>query len=492
MRWLAFLFCVMATANAADPFEGLEADVSKALKAHGAPGVGVSVIRDGNVILSRGFGVKVAGKPAPVTKDTLFAIGSVSKSFTAALIAMLVEEKKMRWDDPVRKYLPTFQMQDRYLSEEVTIRDCLSHRVGMPRNDLVWYGTGFGRDEVLSRVRRMKYDTRIRTTFVYNNILYLAAGQCAAKAAGQSWDELIVKRFFEPLGMETANTSITKFRDDDDVATPHTKVKGKPKAVAWRNADNVGPAGSINASAAEMAKYALFQLSKGKAGSKRILDKNTFEVMHQPQIFLARSTLAMNGGARHNAYGLGWFLSEWSGTPIIEHGGNLDGMTASVILVPEKKIGVVVLANLNGSALPSALGLDIIDRLLGNEPKNLAYTSSLIAFASEYAVQVGAVPDEKTRIKDTKPSFELEKYAGTYQDDLHSPVVAAVKNGKMTLTFNSFILDGEHWHYDTFAATERTGVLPKSLFTFDQSSEGGVAALRFSAAAGELRFKKVK
>lgn len=491
MKWFALLLLMTGTAMAADPFDGLDADVAKALKAHGAPGVGVAVVKDGKVILARGFGVKVLGKDAPVTKDTLFAIGSVSKSFTAALIAMLIDDGKMKWDDSLRQYLPEFQMNDRRLSDEVTIRDCLCHRTGMPRNDLVWYGTDFSREEILSRVKKMKYDTRIRTTFIYNNIFFLAAGQAAAKAGGKSWDDLVQKRLFDPLGMDTANTSIKKFRDDDDVATPHSKAKGKTVAVKWLNADNIGPAGSINASAADMAKYVQFQLTKGKAGDKRLIERETFAAMHRPHNYMAGSTFPMNGDAKHNAYGLGWFLTEYAGTSVVEHGGNIDGMTASVVMMPEKKLGIVVLANLNGSLLPMSLAFDLADRVLGNEPKNHAFNSSYLSAINEFAVSLGGEPDPKARVKDTKPSFELSKYAGKYQDDLHSPAVVKVVDGKMTMQFNSLGFDCEHWHYDTFAATDRTGVLPKMLVTFDQTAEGTVGGVHFgSPAAGEYRFPK--
>ncbi len=484
------LLLLVSGLTAADPLEGLDADVAKALKAHGVPGVAIAVVKDGKVILAQGFGTKTFGKDEPVTEKTLFAIGSVTKSFTAAMVAMLVDEKKMKWDDPLRKHLPEFRMNDRSLSDEITIRDCLGHRCGLARNELVWYGSPFSRKQIIERVKLIKSDASLRTRFIYNNIMVMAAGEAAGKAAGKSWDDFMVERLFKPLGMTTANTSIKS--NTGDVATPHTKVNGIPTAVAWRNIDNCGPAGSINASVTDMAEYIKFQLAQGKAEGKRLIERDTFKVMHTPLTILPRAAVELNPDAKMLAYGLTWMVSDFRGTTLIDHGGNIDGMTAALLLLPEKKIGVVVLANLTGSLLPQTLGFDILDRMLGNESKNLAVIYSVLSFLSEFGLQVATAPDESSRIKDTKPSYDLAKYEGKYQDELHPSLLVKHADGKLTVDFNTFIFDLEHWHYDTFLGTDRTHTLPKTLITFDQTSDGGVAAVRFKPlVTEEFRFKKV-
>jgi hypothetical protein len=277
-----------------------------------------------------------------------------------------------------------------------------------------------------------------------------------------------------------------------DAATPHTKVKGKTAPVAWRDADNIGPAGSINASAADMAEYIKFQLSKGKAASKRLIERDTFEVMHTPHMHLPKGPIEINPDAKWRSYGLGWMVSEFRGTRLVEHGGNIDGMTAALLLLPEKKIGVVVLANLNGSLLPMTLGMDILDRMLGNESQDLAVTYGALAAFNEFGVQFALEPDAKTRKPGTKPTYELKSYVGKYQDDLHPSLLVTLVDGKLKADFNTFQFDLEHWHYDTFIGTDRTHVLPKNLLTFDQTSDGGVAAVRFKPLISEeFRFKKV-
>jgi CubicO group peptidase (beta-lactamase class C family) len=483
----------LATPTDAEPLPGLDAHVAKALKAHGAPGLGIAIVKDGKTILAKGYGSKSvdrAGK-VDVTGDTLFAIGSVSKSFTATVIAGLVADGKMKYDDPVRKHLPDFKMHERWLSDEITLRDCLCHRVGLERNELIWYGSPFSRDEIIKKLSQVKLEKRIRTTFTYNNILYLAAGEAAAKAGGKSWDDLVQERVFKPLGMKTANTSVKKFSEDDNVATPHEKRLGKLITVPWKDIDNIGPAGSINASPREMAEYVKLHLSQGKFEGKRLIEKDVFAKLHQPTNIVPRGAVELNPTAKWNSYGLGWFVSDFRGTTYLEHGGNIDGMTASVLMLPEKKLGVVCLANLGGSLLPNAIGLDILDMLLGRDHENLAYTSSFLAFVGEYGLQKAMEPDESTRVKGTKPTFELKKYAGKYIDKVLAPVEVKHANDKLTLSFNGITMDCDHWHLDTFAGKDRAGNLPRILFTFEQSADGRVSGVRFEPLAGEeLRFKR--
>ncbi|CAN5614364.1 serine hydrolase [soil metagenome] len=494
LRFLTLsLLLLPISARADDPLKDLEPYVNKALKAHGVPGVGVAVIQDGKVILVRGYGVKAVGKDDPVTADTLFAIGSVTKSFTVATIAMLIDEKKMKWDDPLRKHLPTFKLSDRTLNDEVTLRDVLCHRVGLPRNDLVWYGAPFDRDAILDKLPLMKYEGKIRSEFVYNNILYLAAGQAAAAAGDKSWDRLIEQKIFKPLGMTTANTSIKAFTKDSDVATPHNKHLGKPVTIPWRNIDNAGPAGSINASAKDMAEYVKFHMAKSKVNGKRLIERETFDEIHKPTILLPKGPIEINPGARTRAYGLGWMVSDFHGHTWIEHGGNIDGMTASVMFLPEKKLGVVVLANLNGSLLPETLGMDILDRLLGEENVERAITFSLLSWAGEYGVQKATEPDESKHVKDTKPTFALKDYAGKYEHKLMAQLDVKFKDDKLSVKAFDRTFQLDHWHYDTFAATDPTHSMSRMLVTFEQNAEGKVSGLKFVEDEDVIeRFKKAK
>jgi CubicO group peptidase (beta-lactamase class C family) len=487
---LITLLSAAPLASAADPLDGFDDLVAKGLKAHRCPGVGIAVVKDGKVVLAKGYGVLEMGKTDPVTENSLFAIGSVSKSFTAAALAILVDEKKIAWGDPLVKHLKGFRLPDPYLTQETTLRDVLCHRVGIGRNELIWYGSPFDREQVLEKLAGTKPAAKFRTAFLYNNILYMAAGQVIPAVTGEEWDDFVSDRLFDPLGMTRANTSVKCLQNYKDVATPHEKVKGVTTPVAWKDADNIGPAGSINASAADMAKYVLFQLANGKAGDKRLIKKDVFEVMHRPTNLMPGKPLFSPDSHSHT-YGFGWMLSDYRGKDVVEHGGNIDGMTAQVGMLPDEHLGVVVLANLGGSLLPSALMYDLFDRFLGDATANRAVTTGPLMGLSELGVKYGAEPSESTRVKGTKPSVELRKYAGSYADELHAPFVVTFKDDKLRTEFNGLTFDLEHWHYDTFRGTDVRGVIPRQLFTFVLDANGRVAELRFNGVGGDdLRLKR--
>jgi CubicO group peptidase (beta-lactamase class C family) len=238
-----------------NPLEKLDEHILKGMKLHGVTGMGLAIVKDGKVVLAKGYGLRELGKPEPVTEKTVFAIGSVSKSFTAATAAQLIHDGKLKWDDRIVTHLPKFELGDPYLTQELRMRDLLAHRAGLERHDLVWYGNMTPRSDLMKLFPQMKVESALRTKFQYNNLMYMTAGETIGKIAGKSWDDYVAEKIFQPLGMSSANTSVTKLSKSADVATPHVRKKGKPAAIEWLNIDNIGPAGSINASAEDMAKY---------------------------------------------------------------------------------------------------------------------------------------------------------------------------------------------------------------------------------------------
>ena len=250
-----------------------ETYVNNAIKEWQVPGVAIAVIKDDKVVFAKGFGLRDINKTVPVDEHTLFAIGSSSKAFTTASLAMLVDENRLKWDDPATKYLPGFQVFDPYASRELTVTDLVTHRSGMARGDLLWYASPYDRDEILRRTRYLKPSWSFRSRFGYQNLMYLAAGQVVASVSKKSWDEFVRERIFTPLGMKTSSTSIKAF-GSDNVATPHQKLDDKVEAIAWRNIDNIAPAGSINSNVVEMAQWVRMQLGGGVyegVGAKRFI-----------------------------------------------------------------------------------------------------------------------------------------------------------------------------------------------------------------------------
>ena len=484
--WFAVLLLVVLAvpAFAADqPLEGLEGQIAKAMEDFQVPGVAIAVVKDDHVVYAQGLGVRKKGEPAAVDADTLFAIGSTSKAFTAATLAMLVDEGKLRWDDPAGNYLLGFQLYDPLATRELTVRDLLCHRSGLPRGDALWYGTKFDRAEILRRVRYLKPESSFRSKFGYQNIMYLAAGEVTAAVAKTSWDAFVKERLFLPLGMKSSNTSVTALPENGNAAAPHDKVDGAIQSIPWRNIDNVGPAGSINSCVNDMAQWIRLQLGQGTIDGKKLISAAAIKAMLSPQTIIQRSAEieAREPGSHFIAYGLGWGLRDYQGRLVAEHGGGIDGMTSQVALIPEKKLGLVILTNRGGTLLPRAIARLVYDRFLK--------INSHDWLAETLALQNDLVQKEKdeqakreaNRAKDTKPWLPLEKYAGTFTSDLYGPTTVTHKDGKLTLDRSgTFAADLDHWHYDTFLAKFQDKAVEPQLITFELDASGKVAALQMT------------
>src|SRR6185503_16090943 len=329
----------------------------------------VAIVKDDKVVFAKGYGLRELGKTERVDENTLFAIASNSKAFTSAALAMLVDEGKVRWDDPVTKYLPNFQLYDPYVTRELTIRDLLSHRSGLGTfsGDLLWYESQYSRDEILYRIRFLKPTSSFRSRFGYQNILFLAAGEVVAKVSGKSWDEFVKERFFEPLRMTRTVTLSNDLTKAENVATPHNEVNERIRVIRYGNVDNIGPAGGIKSSVADMAQWLRLQLGRGTYEAKKFFTSERSREMWTPQtVFSAISEQAEKfKPSRHfNLYGLGWILSDYHGRLMVSHGGGLDGMTSQVAMLPEERLGVVVLTN-SETPLSSIIANKVIDEFLG-------------------------------------------------------------------------------------------------------------------------------
>jgi CubicO group peptidase (beta-lactamase class C family) len=485
---LTLALCVAPCAFAQEaPLQGFDEYVNKALKDWEVPGVGIAIVKGDKVVLAKGYGVRKIGDPTPVDERTIFAIGSSSKAFTAAALAMLVDEGKIKWDDPVTKYLPGFELYDAYASKEMTVRDLLCHRSGLDRGDLMWYGSEFSRDEIIRRARHLKPSWSFRSQFGYQNIMYLAAGQIIPAVTGKSWDDFIKDRFFKPLGMAASSTSVNELKSSNNLATPHGKIEEKVVAIPWRNIDNIAPAGSINSNIAEMTAWVRLQLADGEFAGKRLLSSGAIKEMQKSHTIVPYDPpwSLLFPDAHFVNYGLGWLLSDYRGRKVVEHGGNIDGMSALVAFVPEEKLGLVVLTNLSGSEMRTALKLRIIDAFMGGEAKD--WSASHLKTMKSFEAQGKAAEKKRNdeRVKDTKPSLALDKYAGTYQDEMYGDVkVEQDESGKLLMRYGpAFTGDLEHWHYDTFQAAWRDRGLGKSLVTFTLNAQGKVDAVKIQNMA---------
>jgi len=476
-----------------EPFPGFDAYVKSVLAAWKVPGVSIAIVRNDSIVFAKGYGVREIGKPTPVDERTMFAIGSSSKAFTAAAVAMLVDSGKVRLDEPATAYLPGFQLKDSYASREITVRDLLSHRSGLARGELIWYGSDNDRDEILRRVRFVEPSWSFRSQFGYQNIMYLAAGQVVAKTANTTWDDFIRQRIFQPLGMTASNTTVSALRGQDNVAAPHSEVSDTVRAIPYRNIDNIAPAGSINSNAVDMAQWVRLQLGDGKYAGKQIISKRLVDEMHAAQTVIRSEggMGAMNPSAHLMAYGLGWFLSDYEGKYVVQHGGNIDGMTALVAMLPEDHYGMVILTNMNGSNMPTALMLRLFDAHLKRPAKDWSVQMRSRIDSMRTVALAAQQRQGDPRVPNTKPSLPLSGYTGTYADSAYGSLQVTESNGTLNLTYGSNWRGPlEHYHFDTFRMTLPTPVLPPVPVTFRLNGAGKVDEVQLNLA-GLVTFKKV-
>ena len=462
------------------PSKDFDDYVNKALKDWDVPGLAIAIVKNDQIVFAKGYGVRKLGDTSAVDEKTLFAIGSSSKAFTSASIAMLVDEGKLKLDDPATKYLPGFQLFDPYVTRELTVRDLLCHRSGLERGDFLWYGTSYSRDEIVRRVRYLKPTWSLRSMFGYQNIMYLAAGQIVAGVSGKTWDDFIRDRIFKPLGMISSSTSINDLKNADDVATPHAKIEGKVEIIPWRNIDNIAPAGSINSNVVDMAQWVRLQLGEGVYKGQRLISSGGAKEMHTAQTVIRMDPpwTLFYSDAHFLNYGLGWFLHDHRGRKVVEHGGNIDGMSALVAMIPEEKLGLVILTNLNGTPLTSAIASRVYDLYLGVPPRD--YSADLLKNYNGLLEQGKQAQKkiEESRVKGTSPTLALDKYAGAYKDEMYGDAKVAVQNGKLVLTTPGFVGDLDHWNYDTFQITWRERSLGKALVTFTLNARGKVDEMK--------------
>ena len=350
---------------------------------HHVPGMAIAVVKDDEIILTQGFGIADVEEQTPVTSETIFAIGSCTKAFTSTLVGMLVDEGKMDWHDPVTKYLPYFQMNGESDNEgaEITLRDVLSHRTGFTRMSLLFASGQIPREEVLLDATRAEPYVPFRERFYYSNVMYMSAGVAAGEVDGTDWDTFVTERIFEPLGMDSTTTSVTQAEKDSRLASGYLWDEGLQayEYKPMRNMDNVGPAGAINSNVLDMAQWLRLQLNRGEYEDLRLISEENLRETWTTQIDITENI----------GYGMGWMIREWEGQPVIEHGGNVDGFSAQVAMLPESDLGFVLLTNTSVSPLPPLATNIVWDTLLGEKPADDGATEDYEPYIGEYIANFG-------------------------------------------------------------------------------------------------------
>ena len=367
MRVLLLALLALAAPAQTIDSAALDRAIEATRKTFSAPGIAVAIVRGDQVVYLKGAGVKKLGTSDPVTPDTRFALASTSKAFTTTALAMLVDEGKLQWDDPVRLHLPGFQLADPLANELVTLRDIVSHRTGLSRNDALWYSTNWDRHEILRRIGLVPLTKPFRSAYQYQNIMFLAAGEAVGQASGGTWEHFIGQRIFGPLGMNNSGFDAADAQKAADVATPHILRKNVVTEAPWRNISSIGPAGSLNSSARDMSRWLRFQMAGGVWEGKRLVSEKQLRETQSPQMVIRDEApwAELNPETTYSAYGLGWRLQDYRGRLLISHGGAIDGFRAQVGFLPAEKLGFVILTNLATTSIVESLRYALLDVLLG-------------------------------------------------------------------------------------------------------------------------------
>lgn len=461
LRWILVLTALpLAAADLAPPaaLAGLDDVLAAAIREFKAPGLAVAVVKDGKVLFARGYGYRDAGHQLPVTGATLFPIASITKSFTVTALGTLVDEGQLDWDTPVREYLPGFRMHDPVATEQLTPRDLVTHRTGLPRHDLVWYTSSLGREDLVSRLRYLEPNKPIREKFQYNNLMFITAGYLGGKVAGSTWETLVGKNIFTPLGMTNSRYTSEEARTSPDHALPYRKNRKSEEVseIPFARFGDVGPAGAINSCIDDMSRYLLMHLSRGAFEGRQVLGRNNAEQMQSPQMVLQGSRVFPELGEA--CYGMGFFIDSYRGHKHVYHGGNLDGFSLQLSFLPNDGVGVVVLANLDGTRLRDLIPYLVYDRLLGLERVDWVGRFREIE-AKARDQELGAGKQGYTGRKEgTHPSHDLADYAGEYEHPGYGRLALHVEGTgdarKLVLKLNDVERPLQHFHYDTFQVPE--------------------------------------
>lgn len=501
MTRAGFLLCLAlpVALPAQSPPPGLDQYVTRVMQTFEVPGLSLAIVKDGKVVLTRGYGVKKLGEAGRVDAATLFGIASNTKLFTATALALLVEEGKLEWDAPVIRYLPSFALSDPFVTRELTIRDLLVHRsgLGLGAGDLLWWPpTTYDRREITRRLRFIPLATSFRSAYAYDNVLYNVAGEVIAAVAGEPWEAFITRRILEPVGMRGSNAWNSRSAAGPNDAWPHARVEGTVRTIPPFRSDNVNPAGGINAGAEDMARWLIVQLDSGRTASGRLFSAGSARELWsivtpipagEPPRELAPFRAEFNG------YALGLGVRDYRGNKLLTHTGGLPGFLSRVAMVPSHRVGVAVLTNAESGAAFNAIAWWVLDYYLGVRPAYdwlTAYRTIQARDDSALTAAVSQAASERDRA--SRPSLPLDRYAGTYRDAWYGDVVIARNGDGLSITFCcSPDLTGtlEHWQYDTFVARWRDRSLRADAFvTFALNPDGSIDQVKMAPFRPDVDF----
>lgn len=466
--------------------QGLDAYVRQVMHDWHVPGLAIAVVKDGKVVLARGYGVRELGKPGAVDADTLFDIASNTKAFTVAALGTLVASGKLKWDTPVVDVLKDFRLSSPYVTENITLRDLLTHRTGYCDPAA---GNVSDDEDILARIRFQQPAYGFRATFCYNNIQYFAAGRFVPTITGTSWNDYVAAHLFQPLGMNRTVSTEAGIEASTNVAAPHGMVDNKLAVIhrAWpHNQDITAAVGGIWSSADDMSHWLQMLLADGRYDGETVLDSNVIRTMETPQVLIQQGRghgtdywirVWMPGGSFYS-YGLGFFIQHDYGHTLVWHAGDDDGMASALALVPDAHLGVVVVSNSQGDAR-FAIIAQVLQDMLDRSRHDIE--PALLAAYRKYEVRSDTWDQAlaSSRVPDSKVPLPLADYAGTYADKLDGDARVSIDHGHLVLRLGNpdYTGDLEPWHGNTFRVTWSYRFYGDDYATFDVDALGKPAKL---------------
>ena len=496
---LLFFVCAIAQAPTDPRLKGLDTFALRLLKEWDAPGVTIAVVEKNKVIYSGGFGYRDYEKKLPVTENTLFAIGSCTKAFTSSILGMLEKEGKVSLDKPVRDFLPELVFKNDYTNKHATLRDMMCHRTGLPRHDYSWYGSTASRNELLARVQYQEPSFELREKYQYNNFMFMAQGLVIEKITGKSWEENMRERIFKPLGMGKTNMSVIEMEKSADRSLAYSSTNNKIKAIPYRNIDAIGPAGSINSCAKDMANWLITWINDGKFNGKEIIPPSYRGQAITSQISPGGGLPGTENPDLHmSGYGLAWGMSSYRGHYRVEHSGGIDGFITSTSFFPSDSIGIFVVTN-QGTPTTSIRNF-IADRMLKLSYRPWGKTALADKLKADSTAKTTPNKDSINRKPGTKYSRSIEEYTGEYENKGYGIIKIFREKDTTWIDYNeagkrtkSYL---EHYHYDVFRIrqtdeTENPKDAPKIAFNANTRGNLIEIEMQLEPTVKDILFEKL-
>ena len=459
--------------------KGLDVELEKVLKKLEEPGFAVAIVENDEILYSKGFGYRDYENKIRVDQNTLFPIGSATKSFTSSLLGLLRDKEKLDFEDSPIDHINELRFYNSQMNDVISIRDMMSHRTGLPRHDASWYFfSTFSKDSLISRIKHQKPFTSVRNRFYYNNFMFMLQGVIAERITKKSWGENIKEMIFDPLGMNRSSTTIVELENSENAAIGYSE--GFKKMDYYKIAA-MGPAGSINSSVNEMAKYLIMWINKGEYKGEKILPPNyAEEAISSQSVIGANLPDKKNPGLHLANYGYGWFLSSYKGHYRVEHGGNIDGFSTSASFYPSDKIGIIVLSNQNGSNTPSIVRNIITDRMLDVKKTDWLKLHLDNVKEAELTQKELDKNESSNKVEGTSPSRSLDQFEGKYTNLGYGTFDISVRNDSLFMNIPNKVFWLSHHHYDTFLPLE----IKKGKIDFE---EEGLLITFYADLLGEIK-----